>query len=207
MKVLILSAFLSALCLAADGEISLPQDSAVPALSGSMTQATEPPPSLLPSLLDLPRFPLELPSLPIFPWPPTVREMVDTSALIRAAAHKHGVPAVFIKSIVAAESNFDAAVISPKGAIGLMQLMPSTAQLFGADPAIPAQNVDAGTHYLRVLLSKYHKYRDGLRRVIAAYNAGPAAVDHYHGVPPYPETRIYVARVLYFLKVFRREPV
>jgi len=111
----------------------------------------------------------------------------------------------FIKSIVAAESNFDASAISPKGAIGLMQLMPATAQLFGADPAVPAQNVDAGTHYLRILLAKYHKYRDGLRRVIAAYNAGPAAVDHYRGVPPYPETRTYVARVLYYLRLFRNE--
>ena len=86
-----------------------------------------------------------------------------------------------------------------------MQLMPATAQLFGADPAVPAQNVDAGTHYLRILLAKYHKYRDGLRRVIAAYNAGPAAVDHYRGVPPYPETRTYVARVLYYLRLFRNE--
>jgi soluble lytic murein transglycosylase-like protein len=132
---------------------------------------------------------------------------VDTAALIRAAARKHGVSAAFIKSIVAAESNFDAAAVSPKGAIGLMQLMPATARLFGADPDIPAQNVDAGTSYLRVLLGKYHKYRDCLRRVIAAYNAGPGAVDHYRGVPPYPETRTYVARVLNFMKRFQHERV
>jgi soluble lytic murein transglycosylase-like protein len=125
--------------------------------------------------------------------------------MIRAAARKHGVPAAFIKSIVAAESNFDAAAISPKGAIGLMQLMPSTAQLFGADPTIPEQNVDAGTHYLRVLIDRYHSSRNWLKRVIAAYNAGPGAVDRYRGVPPYRETRTYVARVLGFLKQFQRE--
>ncbi|HLY16791.1 MAG TPA: lytic transglycosylase domain-containing protein [Bryobacteraceae bacterium] len=130
---------------------------------------------------------------------------MDTRELIRAAARKHRVPASFIKSIMAAESNFDAAALSPKGAIGLMQLMPSTAQLFGADPAIPAQNVDAGAGYLRFLIDKYHKYGNWLRRVIAAYNAGPGAVDRYRGVPPYPETRTYVARVLTYLRQFQRE--
>jgi soluble lytic murein transglycosylase-like protein len=83
--------------------------------------------------------------------------------------------------------------------------MPATAQLFGADPAIPEQNVDAGAHYLSVLIAEYHKYRNWMKRVIAAYNAGPAAVDRYHGVPPYRETRIYVARVLSFMHLFRNE--
>jgi Transglycosylase SLT domain len=72
---------------------------------------------------------------------PVVHQLVDANALIRAAARKHRVPAAFVKSIMAAESNFDAMALSPKGAIGLMQLMPSTAELFGADPHIPAQNV------------------------------------------------------------------
>jgi soluble lytic murein transglycosylase-like protein len=134
-----------------------------------------------------------------------VSEPVDPGALIRAAAHKHRVSAAFITSIVAAESNFDPLALSPKGAIGLMQLMPATAQMFGADPAVPAQNVDAGTHYLRVLIDRYHKYRNWLTRVIAAYNAGPAVVDRYHGVPPYPETRTYVARVLALMKRFQRQ--
>jgi soluble lytic murein transglycosylase-like protein len=149
---------------------------------------------------------MQLPALSAFAWPPVVREVVDTGALIRAAARKHGVPAAFIKSIVAAESNFDAAAVSPKGAIGLMQLMPATAQLFGADPTVPAQNVDAGARYLRFLIDRYHRYRDSLRRVIAAYNAGPGVVDHYRGVPPYKETRTYVARVLNFMRQFRHEP-
>jgi soluble lytic murein transglycosylase-like protein len=130
---------------------------------------------------------------------------VDTRALIRAAARKHGVPAAFVNSIVAAESNFNAGAVSPKGAIGLMQLMPSTAASFGADPRVPEQNVDAGTQYLRVLIDRYHKYRNSIKRVIAAYNAGPAMVDRYHGVPPYRETRVYVSRVLAFMKLFQRE--
>jgi soluble lytic murein transglycosylase-like protein len=130
----------------------------------------------------------------------------DSHAVIQAAALKHRVSAAFITSIVAAESNFDPGAISPQGAIGLMQLMPATAQLFGADPAVPEQNIDAGTHYLRVLIDRYHKYRNWLTRVIAAYNAGPAVVDRYHGVPPYRETKTYVARVLAFMKKFQRLP-
>ena len=155
-------------------------------------------------LLPPPDLPAQTPSLvPLFPA--AVSPIFDSHALIRAAARKHRVSAAFITSIVAAESNFNPLAISPKGAIGLMQLMPGTAQLFGADPAIPEQNVDAGTHYLRVLIDKYHKYRNWLTRVIAAYNAGPGAVDRYHGVPPYRETRTYVARVLAFMKKFQRE--
>ena len=141
----------------------------------------------------LPPEPGPLPQPPAYRW-------VDTQALIRAAALKHSVPAAFITSIVAAESNFDPAAISPKGAVGLMQLMPETAQLFHADASVPEQNVDAGTHYLRILTLKYRKYRNWLTRVIAAYNAGPGVVDRYHGVPPYRETRTYVARVLAFMK-------
>jgi hypothetical protein len=131
--------------------------------------------------------------------------IVDAHALIRGAAEKHGVPAAFVKSIVAAESNFDCDAISPKGAIGLMQLMPETAKEYGADPSIPEQNVDAGTRYLRVLMDKYHRYGNSLPRVIAAYNAGPGMVDRYRGVPPFRETRRYVVRVLRFLRLFQKE--
>jgi soluble lytic murein transglycosylase-like protein len=130
---------------------------------------------------------------------------VDTDALIRSAAEKHRVPAAFIRSIIAAESNFNCDAISPKGAIGLMQLMPSTAMEYGADPSIPEQNVDAGTRYLRVLMDKYSRYRNSLKRVIAAYNAGPGAVDRYRGVPPFRETRGYVVRVLSYLRRFEKE--
>jgi soluble lytic murein transglycosylase-like protein len=106
---------------------------------------------------------------------------------------------------VAAESNFVSGAVSPAGAIGLMQLMPETAREYGADAAIPQQNVDAGTCYLRFLMNKYRKSANSLTRVIAAYNAGPGAVDRYHGVPPFRETRRYVARVRAFLRKFRKE--
>ena len=126
----------------------------------------------------------------------------ETLMLIDGAAAKHRVPAAFIASIVAAESNFNCAAISPKGAIGLMQLMPETARQFGADPAVPAENIDAGTRYLRWLMERYQKRRNSINHVIAAYNAGPAMVDRYRGIPPFRETRMYVARVLGFLRQF-----
>jgi soluble lytic murein transglycosylase-like protein len=132
-------------------------------------------------------------------WP-KVRGLVDTRAMIQTAARKHKVPEAFVQSIMAAESNFNPDAVSPKGAVGLMQLMPETAREYGADPAIPEQNVDAGTRYLGTLLKKYSRYRDGLRRAIAAYNAGPAAVDRYRGVPPFRETRRYVTRVLAYMR-------
>jgi soluble lytic murein transglycosylase-like protein len=140
-----------------------------------------------------------------FILPPEEKRPVDAHAIIQTAARKHNVPAAFVQSIVAAESNFNPDAISAKGAIGLMQLMPATAQEYGANPAIPEQNVDAGTQYLGTLLKRYSKYRNGLSRAIAAYNAGPAVVDHYRGVPPYRETRCYVTRVLAYFRQFRRK--
>jgi soluble lytic murein transglycosylase-like protein len=112
--------------------------------------------------------------------------------LIHAASLKRHVPAAFVKSIMAAESNFYPSVVSDKGAIGLMQLMPATAHEYSVDPNVPEQNVDGGAHYLSVLLARYRKSRNSLSRVIAAYNAGPGAVDRFRGVPPYRETRAYV---------------
>jgi len=134
-----------------------------------------------------------------------IQKSGDTDALIRLAAKKHLVPAAFVKSIVAAESNFKCDAVSPKGAIGFMQLMPRTARAYGADPNIPEQNIDAGTRYLRDLMEKYSKHRNPLKRVIAAYNAGPRTVDRYRGVPPYRETRGYVVRVLKYLQRFEKE--
>jgi len=133
------------------------------------------------------------------------RKTTMLDALIRASAEKHRVPAVFIKSIVAAESNFNSDAVSARGAVGLMQLMPSTARSYGADPKDPEQNIDAGTRYLRALMTRYEKHHNSLQRVIAAYNAGPGAVDRYRGVPPYRETRLYVARVLIYMKHFEKE--
>jgi soluble lytic murein transglycosylase-like protein len=116
--------------------------------------------------------------------------------LVTAAANRHGLPAEFVRSVVAAESAFRANAVSSKGAIGLMQLMPATAREYGADPNDPAQNVEAGTQYLRDLLWKYRNDDHQLSRALAAYNAGPGAVQRYHGIPPYRETLAYVERVL-----------
>jgi soluble lytic murein transglycosylase-like protein len=133
------------------------------------------------------------------------RTSFEVLALIRAAARRHHISEAFLKSIVAAESNFDTNAVSPKGAIGLMQLMPATAHEYGADPAIPEQNIEAGTRYLRGLMDKYRRSRNSLTRVIAAYNAGPGAVARYRGVPPFRETRRYVVRVRAFLLRFQNQ--
>jgi soluble lytic murein transglycosylase-like protein len=129
----------------------------------------------------------------------------EAGTMIRSAALKHKVPAAFVKSIMAAESNFYPGALSNKGAIGLMQLMPETALEYGVDPTIPEQNVDGGAHYLGVLIHRYQKSHDWMRRTIAAYNAGPGMVDRYRGVPPFRETRTYVARVLTYFKRFSKE--
>ncbi|MEO8372013.1 MAG: lytic transglycosylase domain-containing protein [Candidatus Solibacter sp.] len=118
--------------------------------------------------------------------------VVTPLELADAAADRYGLPRELVRSVMAAESRFQPQVISPKGAIGLMQLMPGTAQVLGADPYDQAQNVDAGTRYLRDLLEKYNY---GLRHALAAYNAGPGAVDKYNGVPPYRETINYINRI------------
>jgi soluble lytic murein transglycosylase-like protein len=125
--------------------------------------------------------------------------------LIRAASHKHQLKPALVKGIIAAESGFSAKAVSSKGAIGLMQLMPATARDLGADPTVPEQNVEAGTRYLSWLLHRYANKRDQLRRTIAAYNAGPGNVERYHGIPPYRETRKYVAVVLRYMKKYQNE--
>jgi soluble lytic murein transglycosylase-like protein len=117
----------------------------------------------------------------------------DARKLIDAAAGKHGLPPEFVHSVVKAESGYRPDAVSPKGAVGLMQLMPSTARELNANPYDPAQNVEAGTAYLAELLRQYGGASD---LALAAYNAGPGAVDRFKGVPPYRETRNYVERVL-----------
>jgi len=117
--------------------------------------------------------------------------------LADAAADKYGLPRNLVRSVMAAESGFSSQAVSPKGAVGLMQLMPATAQILGVNPNDPVQNVDAGARYLRDLLVKYDGY---LWHALAAYNAGPAAVDKYNGVPPYSETIHYVWKIDQALK-------
>jgi soluble lytic murein transglycosylase-like protein len=127
------------------------------------------------------------------------RENETFDPLIRLAARRHNVPAALVKAVIAAESSFDPSAVSPKGAMGLMQLMPGTADDMGVDePFHDEQNVHGGTRYLRWL---FDRYGDWLRTV-AAYNAGPEAVERYGGVPPYRETREYVQRVLSYYRAF-----
>jgi soluble lytic murein transglycosylase-like protein len=117
--------------------------------------------------------------------------------LIRLASRRHGVPAALVKAVIHAESAFNPRAVSPKGAMGLMQLMPATAQEMGvAKPFRASQNVHGGTRYLRSLHDRYGSWT----HTLAAYNAGPSAVDHYRGVPPYAETRQYVKRVLSYYR-------
>jgi hypothetical protein len=129
---------------------------------------------------------------------PLKPQPVDLSpaALAHSAAQKYALPAEFVTGVMKAESGLNPAALSPKGAIGLMQLMPDTARDLGADPSKPAENADAGTRYLRDLLAKYENDPNQVVLALAAYNAGPAAVEKYHGVPPYRETREYILRVL-----------
>jgi soluble lytic murein transglycosylase-like protein len=126
--------------------------------------------------------------------------------LTRFAAKREGIPAQFIESVMATESAYRANALSPKGAIGLMQLMPGTARTLGADPHDPQQNVSAGARYLRELLTRYEKEPDQVLRALAAYNAGPGAVDRYKGIPPYPETVAYVRRVLKTYERLQKKP-
>jgi len=127
----------------------------------------------------------------VLPPPPSPGQLAD------AAADKYGLPRKLVRSVMAAESGFSPQAVSPKGAVGLMQLMPATAQTMGVNPNDPVQNVDAGARYLRDLLVKYDGY---LWHALAAYNAGPGAVDKYNGVPPDSETIHYVWKIDQALK-------
>src|SRR4051812_2509837 len=113
---------------------------------------------------------------------------------IAQAGEKHHIDPDFINSVVRAESGFRPRAVSPKGAQGLMQLMPKTAAGLGVRDSFDSnENVDGGTRYLRQLLEQFDY--DAVK-ALAAYNAGPDRVTHYHGVPPYRETRAYVARIV-----------
>ena len=123
-----------------------------------------------------------------------VTSLPPLDSAVSAASTRHGIDSDLITSVIHAESDFKAHAISPKGARGLMQLMPQTASHLGiSNPFDPAANVDGGTRYLRELLDFYH---DDMIKALAAYNAGPQRVARYHGVPPYHETHAYVARVI-----------
>ena len=122
---------------------------------------------------------------------PTAQELAQMLARAGAAHH---IDTDLLLSLVHAESGGKARVVSRAGARGLMQLMPGTAAALGVkDAFVPEQNVEGGTSYLDALLTRY---KDNIALALAAYNAGPGAVDKYHGVPPYRETRAYVSRII-----------
>jgi soluble lytic murein transglycosylase-like protein len=128
---------------------------------------------------------------------PRAPQYVGYDGLILLTALEHDVPPGLVKAVIAAESLFDADAVSRKGAQGLMQLMPKTASKLGvADPFSADQNVRGGVRYLREMLDRY----GDMQRALAAYNAGPTAVDRYQGIPPYPETRAYVQRVMTYYR-------
>jgi soluble lytic murein transglycosylase-like protein len=119
----------------------------------------------------------------------------DLHEMLNQAGTVHNIDVDLLASLVKAESGGNARAVSHAGAQGLMQLMPATATSHGVhDSFQPDQNVRGGSAYLDELLTRYH---DNLSLALAAYNAGPAAVDKYHGIPPYSETRAYVARVIH----------
>jgi soluble lytic murein transglycosylase-like protein len=130
----------------------------------------------------------------------------EIAQLIDHISAEQGVERQLVHSVIRAESNYNQAAVSPKGAQGLMQLIPSTARRFGVNDAFdPDENIRGGVRYLRFLLDYY---QGDYVKTIAAYNAGEGAVDKYNGVPPYAETRKYVYRVARNLDAARQsEPV
>jgi soluble lytic murein transglycosylase-like protein len=113
---------------------------------------------------------------------------------IASAAKRHELDPALLAAVVRQESGFRSRAVSRAGAMGLMQLMPETARALGVrDPFDPSQNIDGGAKYLRGLIDRYHGRLD---LALAAYNAGPGAVDRFGAVPPYPETQAYVKNIL-----------
>ena len=129
---------------------------------------------------------------------PELEKMVDRIAV------EQGVESPLVHSVIRAESNYNPNAVSPKGALGIMQLIPATARRFGvSNPFDVAENIQGGVRYLRFLLDYY---QGDYPKAIAAYNAGEGAVDKYHGVPPYIETQTYVRRVAKGLESARQKP-
>ena len=123
------------------------------------------------------------------------------AAEIDAAAAKYNVDPALLRGLIRQESNFNPNAGSPAGARGLTQLMPGTASALGVDPSVPAQAIEGGAKYLRQQLDKFG---NDPAKALAAYNAGPGAVQRYGGVPPYAETQNYVRKVLAYAAEYRQ---
>jgi soluble lytic murein transglycosylase-like protein len=125
--------------------------------------------------------------------PSTNRGATAYDDLITQNASRHGISADLVRAVIQAESGFNPRAVSPKGAMGLMQLMPATARDLGVvDPFHPGENIRAGVAYLAQLLTRFNQ---NVEHALAAYNAGPARVERYDGVPPYRETQAYVKKI------------
>lgn len=123
--------------------------------------------------------------------------------IIRQACREFNVDPVLVKAIIRAESGFDRKAVSEKGAKGLMQLMPETAEAMSVgDPFNPEENIFGGTRYLSLLMERYNHDK---RLALAAYNAGPEQVEKYNGIPPFPETVSFVDRVMKYYHMQREE--
>ncbi|MCF8039603.1 MAG: lytic transglycosylase domain-containing protein [Desulfohalobiaceae bacterium] len=121
-------------------------------------------------------------------------------ALVRESSRRHALDPKLVQAVLAVESNYDPQARSQKGAEGLMQIMPATQKELGLiDPYDPAANIEAGVRYLKMMLDRHQS----LELALAAYNAGPGRVEQYQGVPPFPETRRYIKKVL---RLYNRSP-
>jgi hypothetical protein len=137
---------------------------------------------------------------------PVSMEPAALSQVVQQSAEKNHVDPALVRAVISTESNWNSSAVSSRGALGLMQLIPGTAQLLGVGNAFdPVQNVEGGTRYLAMLLQRYN---GDVVKAVAAYNAGPGAVDRFGGVPDYRETRNYVQKVTssYFGPQSDREP-
>lgn len=126
--------------------------------------------------------------------PSPVAPTADLRPHFAAAAQRYGLSETLVTAVAWTESRFRQRAVSPSGAQGVMQLMPATARDMGvADPLDPIQNIHGGTRYLRMMLDRFD---NNLELALAAYNAGPGAVQRHRGVPPYRETRDYVRKII-----------
>ena len=177
-----------------DGKIRLYFEPATPGADAGYTDVAPTAIALVETVPDPPAPALAAKTLTAKIEAATEPSVAELRQLLSSAGSAHNIDSDLLASVVHAESGGHAHAVSRAGAEGLMQLMPGTASAVGVTNAfVAAQNVEGGTRYLDAMLTRYH---DNIALALAAYNAGPGAVDKYHGVPPFRETRAYVARIV-----------